>query len=127
MLELLAAAVASPGFVGCKSFFAPEARAVQRPPAIVFACGDGNFYATGLRWSRWTQTGATASGIGHQNDCRPNCAAGHFHTYPLVVRQTRPERCGRRSQLEFTRATWSFPAARPRGVARNGSEAFRCT
>ena len=127
MLELLVAAIASPGFLGCKSFVAPEARAVRRPAEIVFACGDGNFYATGLRWSRWMNTAATASGIGHQNDCRPYCAAGHFHTYPLVVTLARPARCGRSRRLEFTRVSWHFPAARPRGVARSGSESFRCS
>jgi hypothetical protein len=126
VLELLAAAVVSPGFVGCKSFFARDARAVERPAAMVFACGDGNFYATRLRWSRWTAAGATASGVGHRNDCRPYCAAGHFHAYPLVVTLARPERCGRNRQLEFTRVSWVFASRRPRGVARNGSESFRC-
>jgi len=92
---------------------------VARPREIVFACADGNFYATGLHWQRWTATTAVATGTGHQNDCTPNCSAGHFHTFPLTVRLSRVVVCipGRH---EFSHVAWD--GVRLNGVPRGGSE-----
>jgi hypothetical protein len=72
-----------------------------RPSSIAF-CGDGNFYLTNLKWSRWTAANAAAMGQAHQNDCNPYCAAGHFHVYRVVIGLSRPAICshGRR---EYTR------------------------
>jgi hypothetical protein len=56
-----------------------------RPSAILFACGDGNFSAKGLAWSGWGKSTTTATGSAESNDCTPNCAAGHFHSYPIRV------------------------------------------
>jgi hypothetical protein len=117
VLTLLAAAATV--FTGCAH------HPVIRPASIVFACGDGNFYATSLRWSSWGATSAAATGTGHQNDCKPYCAAGHFHTYPLDVRLSRPVRCVR-GRTEFSRWAWTFTGARPRHVARTGSEVVPC-
>jgi hypothetical protein len=50
-----------------------------RPHRILFACGDGNFYVTYLRWGRWLTRYARARGVFHFNDCDPNCAEGTFH------------------------------------------------
>jgi len=97
-----------------------------RPTQVVFACGDGNFYATALRWSHWGSDDAEATGIGHQNDCTPNCAAGRFHTYTLAVRLSRPVVCVR-GRREFSRLAWRFVAARPAHVARTGSEVLPCS
>jgi len=36
-----------------------------RPARVVFACGDGNFYATGLSWTHWGTADAEATGAGH--------------------------------------------------------------
>jgi hypothetical protein len=97
-----------------------------RPHEVVFACADENFYATGLRWSRWSADGAAATGTGHQNDCTPNCAAGHFHDYPLAVRLSRPVTCVR-GRREFSRLAWRFTAGRPARVPRYGSETLPCS
>jgi hypothetical protein len=51
-----------------------------RPSAILFACGDGNFYVDHLSWFRWHPWRATGGGLFHQNDCNPSCAEGTFHT-----------------------------------------------
>jgi hypothetical protein len=51
-----------------------------RPSAILFACGDGNFYVDHLTWFRWHPWKATGGGLFHQNDCNPSCAEGTFHT-----------------------------------------------
>ena len=86
-----------------------------RPAEIVVACADANFYVNRLHWTRWTATEAVASGIGHRNDCKPYCAAGHFHASPLTIRLSRVVQCvpGRR---EFSRVTW-----------KGGSETLPCS
>jgi hypothetical protein len=87
-----------------------------RPASILVACGDGNFFLTGLKWSNWTTTSATALGTGHQNDCTPSCAAGHFHLYHVRVRLDRPETCTKERRL-FTRFSYHFVARKPPSVA----------
>jgi hypothetical protein len=99
---------------------------VVRPASVVFACGDGNFYATSLRWSSWGATSAAATGVGHQNDCKPDCAAGHFHAYPLAVRLSRPVQCVH-GRTEFSRLAWIFTRAHPVHVARAASEVLPCS
>lgn len=118
MLALLAAAATV--FTGCAHHPA------VRPASIVFACGDGNFYATSLHWSSWGTTAAAAKGVGHQNDCKPYCASGHFHTYPLTVRLSRPVQCVH-GRTEFSRVAWTFTAARPAHVPRTDSEILPCS
>ena len=122
MIAVLAALALSPGFAGCRAYTAQHPVLVARPSSIVFACADGNFYATRLRWTSWGAT-AQARGTAHANDCKPYCAAGHFHTYRVAVTLSRPKRCGGR--VELTRVTWRFPAAKPAGP-RAGSVDFRC-
>jgi hypothetical protein len=107
-----------PVFGGCTS------KVRVRPHNVTFACADGNFYATGLRWTRWDAREATAAGTGHRNDCSPNCAAGHFHAYPLTVTLSRPLVCA--GFDEFSRVAWRFGRAGPTGVPRAGSESFSC-
>lgn len=108
-----AAAARVPSFAGCLM-----GKTVVEPRSIVVACGDGNFYVTNLRWSSWNQLEARASGTGHQNDCKPYCAAGHFHTYRVTVHVFRVASCagGRR---EFTRFAYAFVGAKPAGVIRS--------
>jgi hypothetical protein len=97
-----------------------------RPAEVVFACGDGNFYATGLHWSHWGTTDAEATGVGHENDCTPNCAAGHFHRYPLRVRLSRPVVCVR-GRREFSRWAWTYSGTRPAHAKRADSEVLPCS
>jgi hypothetical protein len=117
-LVLLASATASgmlaavtghtPAFSGCVG-----AGQAVRPHRILFACADGNFYVDHLRWSSWAARSASGLGVGHQNDCMPYCAAGHFHAYPRVsIRLGRPETCTRSRRL-FTRITYRFLGRKP--------------
>jgi hypothetical protein len=99
---------------------------VVRPASVVFACGDGNFYATSLHWVTWGATAATAKGVGHQNDCKPYCAAGHFHTYSLSVRLSRPVQCVH-GRTEFSRIAWTFTGRHPARVPATGSEVLPCS
>lgn len=51
-----------------------------KPRRIIFACGDGNYWANQLRWRRWRLHRAVGAGVFHQNDCKPSCAEGSFHS-----------------------------------------------
>lgn len=90
-VALIAASLAPPLAVAARSAPAPSAipdctgKPVVRPREIVFACGDGNALARDLHWTGWGSTFAAAVGTFSANDCTPNCAAGHFHAYPVVV------------------------------------------
>lgn len=75
------------GVVVVDCFSHPQAR----PGTFLIACGDGNSILTALRWSAWKPKFATGSGLNVLNDCRPYCAAGTFHSYPVAVRLDRPE------------------------------------
>lgn len=90
----------------------------------MFACGDGNFFVTDLRWTRWDVSRASATGIGHQNDCTPDCARGHFHAYAVAVRLSGPVVCV--GVNEFTRLSWRFLNRKPARVLRQGTESFSC-
>ncbi|MFE0098941.1 hypothetical protein [Streptomyces sp. NPDC059009] len=61
-----------------------------RPGDHMLACGDGNNGLRGLRWADWTDR--VAHGVGRQvaNDCVPDCAEGHFHTFWVGVEAYRP-------------------------------------
>ncbi len=64
-----------------------------RPAAVVLACADANFGVRALRWTGWGSTFAAATGTAYANDCTPNCAAGHMHTYQAVVVVSGRQRC----------------------------------
>jgi hypothetical protein len=49
---------------------------------IVLACADVNTVAENIVWSSWAPDTAVGSGDIKANDCKPDCADGHFHTYP---------------------------------------------
>ncbi|MEU3346471.1 hypothetical protein ABZ723_16090 [Streptomyces sp. NPDC006700] len=91
----------------------------QRPGAFILACGDGNSVLSALHWSQWNEQSATARGFNLVNDCKPYCAAGRFHDYPVIVRLDSPAPWKKRPELRhFTRLSLEFPAARPEGAAR---------
>ncbi|MBL1091034.1 MULTISPECIES: hypothetical protein [Streptomyces] len=90
-----------------------------RPGTFMLACGDGNNVLTSLRWSRWQPQSAVAEGRDMVNDCRPYCAAGHFHSYRVRVRLDEPQhRPGHPGQWHYTRITLTYPADRPADTPR---------
>ncbi|MFI1292553.1 hypothetical protein ACIQCF_24945 [Streptomyces sp. NPDC088353] len=88
----------------------------QRPGAFILACGDGNSVLSALHWSQWNDRSATARGFNLVNDCKPYCAAGRFHEYPVIVRLDSPEPWKKRPEVRhFTRLSLEFLAGRPEG------------
>jgi hypothetical protein len=118
-----ATASSFPGFAGCSAYTTAHPKLAVRPTSIIAACGDGNFYFSGLHWTSWGPT-AAAAGTAHLNDCTPNCAAGKFHTYPAHVSLSAPHVCNGRTEL--TRLSWIFTGAHPKGQASTGFQTFRC-
>jgi len=68
----------------------PGATPAVEPGTIMLACADGNAYLDHLRWSSWTTTSATATGMYTHNTCTPNCAGGTFVSTPTTVRLSYP-------------------------------------
>lgn len=90
-----------------------------RPADFLIACGDGNSRLSSLHWSRWDATSAEAKGVNVVNDCKPYCAAGRFHAYPVVVRLDHPQAWKKDPQRQhYTRMSLTYTDGRPDGFAR---------
>jgi hypothetical protein len=130
LLAAFAAAIlaASAGAAGTPPKLAacvPGSPSTVRPKKIIVACGDANFYFTNLTWSSWNAKQAIASGIANLNDCKPYCAAGHFHTYRATVTLSLPRSCSDGVRA-FTRMAWRYPAKVPAGLGRRDSQSLPC-
>ncbi|MET7455732.1 hypothetical protein ABZT03_28345 [Streptomyces sp. NPDC005574] len=87
-----------------------------RPTEFILACGDGNSRLSSLHWRRWNSERAVATGINSVNDCKPYCAAGRFHDYPVVVRLDRSQPWKKHPRLgHYTRITLVYTDTRPEG------------
>ena len=81
---------------------AGNTRLTSRPARIYLgdntgATLSGDRSRTPMHWQKWTNTDASGSGIEKVNLCRPDCAAGHYGDYPMMVTLSRPKRLdGRR-------------------------------
>jgi hypothetical protein len=82
-----------------------------RPSQVIFACGDGNFFAHGLRWTNWGASSTSATGTGQFTDCTPNCAQGKAHSAPIKVIASGRQSCpgGRPAYASVTFA-WIGPS-----------------
>jgi hypothetical protein len=52
------------------------------PAEIVLTCADYGEVLTGLQWTSWTATGASAAGTLVYNNCIPDCAGGQHQSVP---------------------------------------------
>ncbi|MFJ9896164.1 hypothetical protein ACIQPR_22875 [Streptomyces sp. NPDC091280] len=85
-----------------------------RPTDFMLACGDGNSRLTQLRWTDWNADSATATGVNVVNDCKPYCAAGRFHSFPVTVRLDSAQTWKRHPGLrQYGEITLTYPGARP--------------
>jgi hypothetical protein len=89
-----------------------QGHAQVRPSSYVLTCADANDYLTGLSWKSWGPGLASATGVQRENDCVPNCASGHFRSYPVDV-VFRGSAAVRPGEQRFTRVTLLYPGRRP--------------
>ncbi|WP_328876044.1 hypothetical protein OHT76_41500 [Streptomyces sp. NBC_00287] len=93
-----------------------------RPSEFMLACGDGNSRLASLRWSQWGADSARAEGVNWVNDCKPYCAAGRFHAYPVTVRLDHPQPWKKRPQLShYSRITLVYTDSRPERFSQTQS------
>jgi hypothetical protein len=101
-------------------------RAAYKPNQVLVACADGNFLIFHLKWSSWGKRSAHGTGTARVNTCKPDCASGKFHKYPVKVALGRPRSCSRGPGRQFKRVTYTFTGSRPAGVERSGYSTRVC-
>jgi hypothetical protein len=94
------------------------------PRTLILACADANYSLASLTWHGWGRATATASGKARANDCTPNCAAGHFHSYPVTVTATQLRACGQARY--YARLTIAYAGKRPAGIAKRDVHSLSC-
>ena len=93
-----------------------------RPSWFILTCADAGDSLTSLHWVSWGSGAAFATGIERINDCTPDCAAGKFINYPVLVNLWRPEPLpGHPGVLYFSRVTRVYTANRPPLYFCNGT------
>lgn len=97
---------------------------VQHPKTLTLACADANYGLAKLAWTHWGGVTATATGVASANDCTPNCAAGHFHSYPVRVAATKLTRC--RGKDVYLRLNVDYLAKRPAGLHKLDAWTYTC-
>ena len=75
-----AATAKTPRYVVLDCSFKP----VVAPSTVILACADAGLGVQDLRWTSWTPELASGYGTLWENDCKPDCADGHFHYYPSL-------------------------------------------
>lgn len=89
-------------------------KAQVEPGTISLACADNGIGLTHLHWTSWTPQLASAYGTTWENDCKPSCAEGHVHYYPVVaVLWGIATVQGHPGERRYTEATLSYPKRRP--------------
>ena len=89
-------------------------KAQVKPEAISLACADDNDELTQLHWTSWTPQLASGYGTERANDCKPDCAQGHIHYYPvLAMLWGSATVTGHPGELRYTKATLSYPKGAP--------------
>lgn len=64
-----------------------------RPAAVTMTCADAGISANHLQWTGWGESFAAAQGTMSINDCKPYCAAGHFHNYRVILVASGRQQC----------------------------------
>jgi hypothetical protein len=92
------------------------------PSSFILTCADAGDVLAHLHWVSWSSGAAFATGIEQINNCTPDCAAGKFINYPVLVDLWRPEALpGHPGTSYFTRATRVYTANRPPLYFCNGT------
>lgn len=77
--------VATPSHKAPKYVVADCFQLQVRPSSLVYSCADGGSGLEHMHWTTWSSKLASGYGAYYANDCIPNCADGHFHTYQALV------------------------------------------
>jgi hypothetical protein len=89
-------------------------KAQVEPGTYVLTCADAGIGLANLHWTSWTSKLASGYGTEWENDCQPNCAAGHIHHYPvLAVAWGSASVAGHPGERRYTKVTLIYPGARP--------------
>jgi hypothetical protein len=93
-----------------------------RPSEFILTCADAGDVLADLHWVSWGPTAAFATGTEQINDCTPDCAAGKFIDYPVLVNLWRAEPLrGQPGTLYFSRVTRVYTSNRPPQYNCNGT------
>jgi hypothetical protein len=99
-----------------------EFKQQARPSSFILTCADANDALTSLHWVSWSPVAAFATGIEQINNCTPDCAAGKFVSYPVLVNFWRIEPLpGHPGTFYFSRVTRVYTAGRPPLYFCNGN------
>ena len=96
-----------------------------RPDSVTLACADAGITAQKLQWTGWGNTFAAAIGTASVNTCTPNCAAGTFKQYRIVLIATGKQTCGN-GQPAYAKVTYAFIGAAPSSVDPDPTVPFKC-
>ena len=123
-LILAACAAASSAQAGAVPVISDCGKFSAKPKEITLFCADAGAVLRNLSWSSWGGAKASATGIKSANDCSPNCAAGHFHSYPVAVAAGRLTKCG--LSWHYNLLTVRFTRTPPKGQDRVNTFTFTC-
>jgi FlgD Ig-like domain len=101
-----------------------------KPRSIILTCADAGLLVGKINWTRWTRQVATGVGVVHWNDCKPDCARGHFHSRRGAhLTLSRVVRCKSRGLLEFARLRFTPPKSARATLAGRSSatQSLSCT
>lgn len=85
---------------------------IVKPKNVVLTCADAGVSVGQLSWTGWGNAFAAATGIASVNDCKPDCADGHFHKYRIVLIANGQERCPS-GQTAYARVTYAWIGRSP--------------
>lgn len=97
---------------------------VSKPRSLVLTCADANYSLERIAWHGWGTASPTGKATVRANDCKPYCAAGHFHTYPVTVTADKLTRCG--LTPTYARVTIVYTGTRPQGIAKRDVHTLGC-
>jgi hypothetical protein len=99
---------------------------VVKPSQVILACADGNAGVKKIAWLGWGRPTAAGVGTAFANDCSPNCAAGHVHTYRSVILLSGSQSC--HGEVAYRTATVAIVGEPPAAwkTAADATYPLRC-
>ena len=101
-------------------------KGLKAKPSSIIYTGDGSAFLAGARksashtkaltWTSWSASSGKGSGYNWLNSCKPDCASGTFHSYPVTLKVWRPKTVA--GQLIFTRMTVTYTSKLPPGARK---------